>query len=107
MVKTLGSPRKSVWIADEKVLQREKQAQIDEGEIWRVFNPDKRNAQGYPVSYVLENHARGEPLLDKDDYKRAGFIAHDLWVTAYNAKNDTPRETHQIKTRENLGCPNM
>jgi len=97
VVKTPGSPRKSVWVADEKVLQREKQAQIDEGEIWRVFNPDKRNAQGYPVSYVLENHARGEPLLDEADYKRAGFIAHDLWVTAYNAKEryaagDTPNQ---------------
>ncbi len=97
VVKAQGSPRKSIWVAEEKVLQKEKQAQLDDGEIWRVFNPAKKNARGYPVSYVLENHAHGEPLLDPQDYQRAGFIAHDLWVTAYNpeeryAAGDTPNQ---------------
>ena len=97
VIKAQGSPRKSVWVHDEKVLQKEKQGQLDEGEIWRVFNQDKKNARGYPVSYVLENHAHGEPLLDPEDYERAGFIGHDLWVTAYNpeqryASGDTPNQ---------------
>ena len=82
---------------DEKVLQKEKQAQLDEGEIWRVSNPDKKNERGYRTSYVLESPAHGEPLLDAEDYKRAGFIGHDLWVTAYHpeqryAAGDTPNQ---------------
>ena len=97
VIKPQGSPRKSVWVVDEKVLQKEKQGQLDEGEIWRVFNPEKKNAAGYPVSYVLENHAHGEPLLDEEDYRRAGFIGHDLWVTAYHpeqryAAGDSPNQ---------------
>ena len=97
-VTNLGrSPRKSVWVTEEKVLSSEEQAQIDNGEIWRVFNPDKSNPQGYHTSYVLEDHARGEPLLAKEDYKRAGFIAHDLWITAYHpeeryAAGETPNQ---------------
>ena len=90
-------PRKSAWVVDEKVLQREKQAQLDEGEIWRVSNPEKKNERGYRASYVLESPAHGEPLLDEEDYKRARFIGHDLWVTAYHpeqryAAGDTPNQ---------------
>ena len=72
-----------------------------------MFNPDKKNARGYPVSYVLENHAHGEPLLAPDDYKRAGFIAYDFWVTAYNPEERYAAGAHQIKTRQNLDCLSM
>jgi primary-amine oxidase len=97
-VTNLGqSPRNSVWIPNETVLNNEQQAQIDGGDIWRVLNPQKKNARGYNTSYILESHGQGEPLLKKQDYQRAEFIGHDLWVTAYNADEryaagDTPNQ---------------
>lgn len=97
-VTNLGkSPRKSVWVPQEGIVPTEKEAQIDGGEIWRVLNPAKKNARGYNTSYVLDSHERSEPLLRKEDYERAEFIGHNLWVTAYNpderyAAGDTPNQ---------------
>ena len=49
------------------------------------------------VGYSLESHSSVEPLLDKADYQRAGFIAHTLWITAFDpderyAAGDTPNQ---------------
>ena len=43
------------------------------------------------------SHDYDEPLLDEDDYQRAGFIAHPLWITAHDrderyAAGDTPNQ---------------
>ncbi len=59
--------------------------------------PSRKNARGYPVSYLLESHGHSELLLKKQDYRRAGFIEHALWVTAFSpderyAAGDTPNQ---------------
>ena len=67
------------------MLRREADGQLDEGNVlWRVVNPARRNARGYNTGYLVESHASAEPLLKKQDYRRAGFIGHNLWVTAYD-----------------------
>jgi primary-amine oxidase len=91
------SPRKSIWVAEEKVLGKESQGKIDGGDIWRIFNPAKKNALGYNTSYLLESHTHSEPLLKKQDYERAQFIENSLWVTAFDrdelyAAGDTPNQ---------------
>ena len=93
----LKSPRKSVWVAEEEVLHREREGKINHGDIWRVFNPARKNALGYNTSYILEAHSHGEALLKKQDYERAGFIENSLWVTAFDpdelyASGDTPNQ---------------
>jgi primary-amine oxidase len=93
----LKSPRKSVWVAEEEVLHRERQAKISHGDIWRAFNPTRKNALGYNTSYILESHSHSEPLLKKQDYERAGFIENSLWVTRFDpdelyASGDTPNQ---------------
>jgi primary-amine oxidase len=65
--------------------------------VWKVTNPSRRNAFGEPSGYVIESHGSVEPLLDKRDYERAGFIAHPLWITAHHADEryaagDTPNQ---------------
>jgi primary-amine oxidase len=93
-----GSPRKSVWVLEDTVLPSERSARLDDdGGIWRVVNPGRRNALGYNTGYVLKSDATAEPLLKKADYRRAGFIAHPLWVTAFDpderyAAGDTPSQ---------------
>jgi primary-amine oxidase len=62
-----------------------------------VVNGARRNTLGEPVGYVLESHGNVEPLLNKADYRRAGFIGHNLWVTAFDpderyAAGDTPNQ---------------
>jgi len=46
---------------------------------------------------VLESHGHASPLLKKADFRRAGFIEHALWVTAFDAderfaSGDTPNQ---------------
>ena len=59
------SPRQSVWTLDEKVLAREKDAQLDDLDIWKVVSASRRNALGYPTGYVLESHSHAEPSAEK------------------------------------------
>ena len=75
---------------NSSVLQRESQAMLDmdmhRPAQWRVINPDRTNAQGYPVSYQLVPGMNVHTLLSADDYPRlrAGFIDHHLWVTPFH-----------------------
>ncbi len=91
-------PRASGWRLEERVIGSEREAQFDHGHAqWRVINPNRRNAWGRPTSYVVETHDAVEPLLAPADYRRAGFIGHALWVTAYDpeqryAAGDTPNQ---------------
>ncbi len=91
-------PRKSVWILDEKRIDREKDGQLDEDDaLWKVINPNKTNARGYNTGYILESHANARALLKKADFKRAGFIDHNLWITRFDpdqrfAAGDTPNQ---------------
>lgn len=91
-------PRRSVWTLDEELLRSEAQGRLEHGQtLWRVINPNRRNAFGQPTGYVLETHDHVEPLLAPADYERAAFIGAPLWVTAYDpeqryAAGDTPNQ---------------
>ena len=46
---------------------------------------------------MLESHGHANPLSKKADFRRAGFIEHALWVTAFDADErfaagDTPNQ---------------
>ena len=91
-------PRRSVWALEEQVLASEGEARLNHGAVqWKVINPSRRNAWGQPTGYVVESHDLVDPLLHPADYKRAGFIEHNLWVTAHDpdqryAAGDTPNQ---------------
>jgi primary-amine oxidase len=83
---TPHSPRRSVWILEEKTLARESQGALDADEsVWKVVSSTRRNFLGYPTGYTLESHGHAEPLMHPADFRRAAFIGHDLWITAYAA----------------------
>ncbi|MET0208879.1 MAG: tyramine oxidase, partial [Burkholderiaceae bacterium] len=91
-------PRRSVWALDEEILANEGEGALEhEHAVWRVINPNRRNAFGQPTGYQVESHDYEEPLLAPADYRRAAFIAHPLWVTAHDpderyAAGDTPNQ---------------
>ncbi len=91
-------PRKSIWTLAERAIESESEGQLDHGHAqWKVVNGGRRNAFGEPVGYLVETHDGVEPLLAPADYQRAGFVAHTLWLTAFDADEryaagDTPNQ---------------
>lgn len=91
-------PRRSVWALEEQLLRSEGEARLHHGNVqWKVINPSRRNAWGEHTGYVIESHDLVDPLLHSADFKRAGFIEHNLWVTAHDpdqryAAGDTPNQ---------------
>ena len=65
--------------------------------MWKVINPNRKNARAYDTGYLLESHTHADPLLRKADFQRAGFIEFPLWVTKYDpdqryAAGETPNQ---------------
>ena len=91
-------PRKSIWTVTDKTIASESEGRLDHGhDQWKVVNDGRRNALGERVGYVLHSHSGVEPLLDPADYRRAAFIGHNLWITAFDADEryaagDTPNQ---------------
>ena len=83
------SPRRSIYVVEPKVADTEAAALLEAHSSpvkMRVINESRKNAVGNPASYevLAANHAT--LLLDSDDWpaRRARFLQHDLWVTAYS-----------------------
>ena len=93
-----SGPRKSIWTASERTVASESEGRLDHGhDQWKVVNDSRRNAVGERVGYLVHSHSAVEPLLDPADYRRAGFIGHSLWITAFDADEryaagDTPNQ---------------
>lgn len=53
---------------------------------WRIVNPGKTNRLGEPVGYRLVPGENAPSFIRPDAavMRRAGFIAHQLWVTPYH-----------------------
>jgi primary-amine oxidase len=68
--------------------------------MWHVMNMNRKNATGYPVSYMIHPHGNASPLMDADDpaASRAQFAQYHLWVTPYSpeeryAAGDYPNQS--------------
>lgn len=85
-----NNPHGNAHGARERLLESERSAARDIkpelGRCWKVVNRTKTNRLGGHPGYrlvpgwnVKPMHQQGSPFM-----KRAGFVAHDLWVTAYD-----------------------
>ena len=43
-----GSPRNSVWVLDEETLTREKDARLDEPDVWKVVSASRKKREAIP-----------------------------------------------------------
>jgi primary-amine oxidase len=77
------------------------------GRVWKVLNPNKLNAIGQPVSYVLIPQAA--PLLLADEgssiRRRGAFATHHLWVTRYHPDERYPAGEFINGSRGGEGLP--
>ena len=86
-----GSPRRSLWRVSPEPAKTDSDARyrlsFERPALWRVVNPHRNNAIGYPTSYALRAYGNALPLVDETDppLARAGFATHHLWVTPYDA----------------------
>jgi primary-amine oxidase len=55
------------------------------GRVWRVVNPERRNALGEPVGYRLVPHGNVQSMASAESSvaRRAAFMTKHLWVTPY------------------------
>lgn len=104
-------PRRSLWAVESSIIQRESEAKLHmdmrRPAQWRVINPDRLNAQGYPVSYQLLAGMNVHTLLTEDDYprRRAGFIDHHLWVTPYDPDERYAAGAYPTLSEPDQGLP--
>jgi primary-amine oxidase len=93
--------------AESTLLTTEQQARrsVNTGSarFWRVVNPNRNNRLGQPVSYRLIPGENCPPFVQPDAavMRRAGFVAHHLWVTPFSpveryAAGDYPNQNPGI-----------
>ena len=104
-------PRRSLWVVDERIPAKEKDAQLDmsmaQPALWRIINPGVRGKVGYPVSYELVPDHNAMSLLSSDDWpaRRAGFVRHHLWITPYSADERFAAGEYPTRSNTEYGLP--
>jgi primary-amine oxidase len=99
------NPLGNAYRTVDRLLGTERTAQrnvsLDAARYWKVVNPHERNAVGEPPGYALKPHGTVVPFVrpEASVLRRAGFMAHHLWVTPYergerHAAGDYPNQ-HQ------------
>jgi primary-amine oxidase len=80
------NPRRSLWVVHSEEMAEEGPVTGDmHRTFWRVINPNRRSAMGYPTGFVIMPGHADQSLLSPDDppQTRAAFSAAQLWVTKY------------------------
>ena len=79
----------------QTVIETEKESGRDinpaDSRYWKIINPNRKNSLGWNTGYKLVPGPNVKPMHQPGSafLRRAGFIEHDLWVTAYD-----PKEIH-------------
>jgi primary-amine oxidase len=83
--------RRSIWVNQPYVAQREKDAildiRLDQPSMWMFMNPSVKGSLNYPVAYEVMPGATAKSILSADDpaQKVGAFSEHQFWVTPYAA----------------------
>jgi len=105
------NPYGNAWRAVPTPLTRESEAQRDidskRARYWKICNENKVNHVGDPVSYKLLPGENVHHMFHEDApaLKRAGFIAHHLWVTRYARREQYAAGDYPYQSRGGAGLP--
>jgi len=92
-------------------LERESEAQriVDptKSRVWKIVNPDVKNALGEPVAYKLVPGSTPTLLAHPDSPvgRRATFATHNLWVTPYAPNERRAAGEHPNQSAGGDGLP--
>ncbi|MEL7144262.1 MAG: primary-amine oxidase [Cyanobacteria bacterium J06573_11] len=96
---------KSTLLPTEKAAQR----QIDpmKGRYWKVVNPAKTNAMGYPTAYKLMPGENTLPMAHPSASvsKRAAYMSQHLWVTPFHEDEKYPAGDYPNQNPGGAGLP--
>lgn len=72
--------------------QAKRSVQSSTARFWRIVNPSRKNRLDQPVAYRLLPGENGPPFVQPDAavMRRAGFAAHNVWVTPYTPEEKYP-----------------
>ncbi|WP_181783011.1 primary-amine oxidase [Pseudonocardia pini] len=75
--------------------------------VWKVTNPERRNALGAPTAYTLVPGAAIPAMIDESSpvFRRAQAIGHSLWVTPYARDEQWPCGEFVVQSTEDDGLP--
>jgi len=84
----LGNGYRTVETLLDTELAAQRRVSVERARYWKVVNPHERNAVGEPPGYALKPHGTVVPFAapDASVMKRAGFMAHHLWVTPHDER---------------------
>ncbi|NJM84990.1 MAG: primary-amine oxidase [Leptolyngbyaceae cyanobacterium SL_1_1] len=105
------NPYGNAFYAQSTLLPTEKAAQrlIDpmKGRHWKVVNPSKTNAMGYPTAYKLMPGENTLPLArpSASVINRATYMTQHLWVTPYSADEKYPAGDYPNQHPGGVGLP--
>ncbi|MEL6490929.1 MAG: primary-amine oxidase [Cyanobacteria bacterium J06621_3] len=105
------NPYGNAFYAKSTLLPTEKAAQrlIDpmKGRYWKIVNPSKTNAMGYPTGYKLMPGSNTLPMArpDASVTKRATYMTRHLWVTPYNSEENYPAGDYPNQNPGGSGLP--
>ena len=84
------NPHLNAFVAKPRTLESEavarRRCEPSASRYWQIVNPNYRNRHGQPAGYRLVPGENATPLAHKSASvaRRAGFLRHHLWVTAYD-----------------------
>ncbi len=84
------NPYKNAWMAMPRLLVNEKMAQrnmnLETQRIWKIFNPNKRNALGGNTAYTImpSNNSPYFVMPTSPALAHVQFVKHNLWVTQFD-----------------------
>lgn len=106
-----SNPHGNAFRADATLLEREIQARRSvnsaSGRFWRIANRNRKNRLGQPVAYRLVPGENCAPFVQPDAavMRRAGFMAHHLWVTPYEPSERFPAGNYPNQHPTGDGLP--
>lgn len=105
------NPHGNAFQAVATLLEKESQAQRSvhsaSARFWRIVNPNKKNRLGQQTAYRLVPGENCPPFVQPDAavMRRAGFAAHNLWVTPYQPTERFPAGNYPNQHPTGDGLP--
>jgi len=105
------NPYGNAWHTESTPLTRESEAQRDidlrRARYWKICNEDKVNHVGDPVGYKLLPGENAHHMFHEDApaLQRAGFVAHQLWVTQHSPRERFAAGDYPYQSRGGAGLP--
>jgi len=105
------NPYSNGFVMEHTHFMHEQEAQRDinpaTARCWHIVNAASHNALGQEVGYMLMPGGQAQPFMPPGSIvrKKAGFLDHQVWVTAYDAGEEYPAGKYPASNKVYDGLP--